>query len=101
MTVYDYSGCFTWRLVTYVRRRSSSAPRPRHDVNGPSINMDLCEAEVCSDSAANQALEAQMWWRTLAQLELRNSQRHEKWLVAVELIQTLTKRVLLGPHRIG
>ncbi len=41
-------------------------------------------------SAANQALEAQMWRRTLAQLELRNSQLHEKWLVAVELIQTWT-----------
>jgi hypothetical protein len=43
-------------------------------------------------SAANQALEALpgMWRRTLAQLELRNSQQHEKWLVAVELIQTQT-----------
>ena len=41
-------------------------------------------------SAANQALEARMWRRTPAQLELRNSQRHEKWLVVVELIQTQT-----------
>ncbi len=49
-------------------------------------------------SVANQALEARMWQRTPAQL--RNSQRDEKWLVAVELTQTRTKRVLLGPHRI-
>ncbi len=41
-------------------------------------------------SAANQALEERMWQRTPAQLELRNSQQHEKWLVAVELIQTQT-----------
>ncbi len=39
-------------------------------------------------SAAKQALEALMWRSTPAQL--RNSQRHEKWLVAVELIQTPT-----------
>ena len=32
--------------MTYVRRRPSRAPRPRHDVAGPSINMDLVEAEV-------------------------------------------------------
>ena len=44
VTVYVYS--FTWRLVTYVRRRTSRAPRPRHDVAGPSIDMDLFEAEI-------------------------------------------------------
>ena len=32
--------------MTYVRRRPSHAPRPSHDVAGPSINMDLVEAEV-------------------------------------------------------
>ncbi len=84
VTVYD--NCFTWRLVTYVRRRNSSTPRSSHDVAGPSINMDLCEAEVCSEASLGAKLEAQMWRHTLAQL--RNSQRLEKWLVAVELIQT-------------
>ena len=53
MTLYAY--CFTWRLVTYVRRRTSSSPAPRHDVAGPSINMDLCEAEVCCESSLGGA----------------------------------------------
>ena len=53
VTVYDY--CFTWRLVTYIRRRTSSAPAPRHDVAGPSINMDLCEAKVCGESSLGGA----------------------------------------------
>ena len=44
VSVYIY--CWTWRLVTYVRRRPSRALRPRHDVAGPNINMDLVEAEV-------------------------------------------------------
>ncbi len=42
-------------LVTYVRRRTSSAPRPRHDVAGPCINVDLCEAEVCSEASLGGA----------------------------------------------
>ena len=61
VTVYVY--CFTWRLVTYVRRRTSRAPRPRHDVAGPSIDIDLFEAEICceaslggADVAANSGL---------------------------------------------
>ncbi len=44
VTVYLY--CFTWRLVTYGRRRTSGAPRPRHDVAGQIINIDLFKAEV-------------------------------------------------------
>jgi hypothetical protein len=44
ITVYDY--CFTWQLVTYVRRRTSSAPRPCHDGAGQSIDIDLFEAEI-------------------------------------------------------
>jgi hypothetical protein len=45
-------------------------------------------------------LEVLMWWHTPARL--RNSQLFERWLVAVQLTQAnLTKRVLLGPHRIG
>ena len=45
----------TWRLVTYVRRGPSHAPRPRHDVAGPSINMDLVEAEVRREASLGQA----------------------------------------------
>ena len=63
VTVYVY--CFTWWLVTYVRRRTSRAPRPRHDVAGPSIDTDLfdseaeirCEASLGgADVAANSCL---------------------------------------------
>ena len=53
VTVYIYS--FTWRLVTYVRRRTSRAPRPRHDVAGPSINIDLFEAEISGEASLGGA----------------------------------------------
>ena len=53
VTVYVY--CFTWRLVTYVRRRTSRAPRPRHDVTGQSIDIDLLEAEICSEASLGGA----------------------------------------------
>ncbi len=73
-------------MVTYVRRRTSSAPRPRHDV--ACINMDLCEAEVSSLAKKALPVEARMWRRTPARL--RNSQQPERpgRLVAVELTQT-------------
>ena len=54
VTVYVY--CFTWRLVTNVRRRTSRAPRPRHDVAaGPSLNMDLFKAEVGGEAGLGGA----------------------------------------------
>jgi hypothetical protein len=31
---------------------AAATPRPRHDVAGPSLNMDLFEAEISSDSEA-------------------------------------------------
>jgi hypothetical protein len=46
--VYVY--CCTWRLLTYVWRRISSPPRPRHDFAGPSFNMDLFEAEISCEA---------------------------------------------------
>ena len=42
-------------LVTYVSRRTSHAPRPRHDVAGQCINMDLCEAEVSCEASLGGA----------------------------------------------
>ncbi len=32
--------------MTYVWRRTSRFPRPRHDIAVPSLNMDLFKAEV-------------------------------------------------------
>ncbi len=42
-------------LVTYVRRRTSRAPCPHHDVAGQCINMDLCEAEVRGEASLGGA----------------------------------------------
>ncbi len=50
-----YAHCLTWRLVTYVRSRTSSAPHSRHDVASQSITMDLCEAEVCCEASLGSA----------------------------------------------
>ncbi len=33
-------------MVTYVRHRTSSPPRPRLDVAGQSLNIDLFKAEI-------------------------------------------------------
>ena len=44
--------CSTWRLVTYVQRRTSRPTRPRHDVAGPSLHMDLFKTEPSGDSEA-------------------------------------------------
>ena len=45
-TVIVYVNCFTWRLVTYVLRRTSRPTRPRHDVAGPSLHLNLLKAET-------------------------------------------------------
>ena len=42
-------------MVTYVRRGTSSPPRPRHDVAGPSLNMDLFEAETGGEAGLGGA----------------------------------------------
>jgi hypothetical protein len=34
---------------------ASSTPCSSHDVAGPSINIDLCEAEVCSEASLGGA----------------------------------------------
>ena len=51
--VYVY--CTAWRLVTYVRRRTSRPTRPRHDVSGPSLHMDLFEAETGGEAGLGGA----------------------------------------------
>ena len=101
-TIIAYVYCSTWRLVTYVRRRTSRPTRPRHDVAGPSLPMDLFKAKT--GGGAGQGLgpgrEAQMWRRTLARW--RKSQRLERWLVAVQLTSCHDR--LTGPapdSRIG
>ena len=55
VTVYVY--CFTWRLVTYVRLRTSCAPRPpgHHDVAVQSIDIDLFEAEIRGEASLGDA----------------------------------------------
>ena len=101
-TIILYVYCSTWRLVMYVRRRTSRPTRPRHDVAEPSLPMDLFKAKT--GGGAGQGLgpgrEAQMWRRTLARW--RKSQRLERWLVAVQL--TSCHDSLTGPEpdsRIG
>ena len=88
VTVYLY--CFTWRLVTYVRRRTSRAPSPRHDVAGQSIDIDLFEAEIrCEASLGGRRNPAQS----------RNSPQLERWPVDVQsLTQTTRKRVAVPPQ---
>ena len=41
--------------MTYVRRGTSRPPRPRHDVAGPSLNMDLLKAEVGGEAGLGGA----------------------------------------------
>ncbi len=38
--------------MTYILRWTSSAPRPRHDVTGQSLNMDLFKAETVTGGEA-------------------------------------------------
>ena len=101
-TIIAYVYSSTWRLVTYVRRQTSHPTRPRHDVAGQSLRMDLFKAKT--GGGAGQGLgpgrEAQMWRRTLARW--RKSQRLERWLVAVQLTSCHDR--LTGPEpdsRIG
>ncbi len=58
--VYIY--CCTWRLVTYVWRRTSRPPRPRHDVAGPSLTWISLKPRSAAKQA-REALEALMWLR--------------------------------------
>ncbi len=51
-------------VVPYVWRGTSRPPRPRHDVAGPSLNMDLFTAEI-GDEAGPEAL---MWRRYSGQM---------------------------------
>ena len=45
----------TWRLVTYVRRRTSRPPSPRHHVAGPSLDIDLLKAEIGGEAGLGTA----------------------------------------------
>ncbi len=42
--VYVYR--LTWRLVSYIWRRTRRAPNPSHDVTGPSLDMDRFKADA-------------------------------------------------------
>ncbi len=53
MLVYEY--CSTWRLVTYVWRRTSRPTRPRHDVAGPSLHMDLFKSKPSGEAVLGGA----------------------------------------------
>ncbi len=53
--VMIYIYCCTWRLVTNLRRRTSRPTRPRHDVAGQSLNVDLFIAEVGCESGLGGA----------------------------------------------
>jgi hypothetical protein len=44
VTVFVYR--LTWRLVSYIRRRTRRAPHPSHDVAGQSFDMDRFKAEA-------------------------------------------------------
>jgi hypothetical protein len=48
--VIAYIYCCTWRLVTNLWRWTSRPTRPRHDVAGLSLNVDLFIAEVSSEA---------------------------------------------------
>ena len=54
-TVVVYEYCLTWRLVTYVRRRTSRPTSPRHNVAGPSLHMDLFKTETGSEAGLRGA----------------------------------------------
>ena len=54
-TKYVYYIHFTWRLVTYVRRRTSRPPSPRHHVAGPSLDIDLLKAEIGGEAGLGTA----------------------------------------------
>ena len=47
--------CYTSRLVTYVQRRTSRPTRPRHDVAGPSLHMDLFKTEPSGEAGLGGA----------------------------------------------
>ncbi len=100
-TIIVYLYCSTWRLVTYVRRRTSRPSRPRHDVAGQSLHLDLFKAETGSEAGPA--------WRRGCGSTLRpegerasDSERLERWPVAVHLTSCHDR--LTGPapdSRIG
>ncbi len=47
--------CSAWRLVTYVQRRTSHPSRPRLDVAGPSLHMDLFKTEPSGEAGLGGA----------------------------------------------
>ena len=53
--VITYIYCCTWRLVTILLRWTSRPTRPRHDVAGPSLNVDLFIAEVGGEAGLGAA----------------------------------------------
>ncbi len=50
-----YVFCTTWGLVTYIGCRTSRPTRPRHDVAGQGLHMDLFKAETCSEAGLGGA----------------------------------------------
>ncbi len=44
-----------WRLVTYVRRRTSRPPSPSHHFAGPSLDIDLLKAEIGGEAGLGTA----------------------------------------------
>jgi len=72
----------TWRLVTYVRRRTSRPPAPA--ITSPARASTLISLKP--RSAAKQGLEPRMWRSTADRW--RNSPRLERWPVAVQWTQT-------------
>ena len=70
--VMTYVFCSTWRLVTYVLRRTSRPTRPRHDVAWPGLHEDLFKAETGSEAGlggADVAARTQARWRKSQRLE--------------------------------
>ncbi len=55
MDLMVYVFCSTWRLVTCVLRRTSRPTRPRHDVSGQGLHMDLFKAETGSEAGLGGA----------------------------------------------
>ena len=78
--------------MTHVRRRTSSAPRPRHDVAGPSINSDLFEAAVSGEADLGGADVA------AHSSTIEEQPRLDRWPVSVQLTQTkrVTPQWILG-----
>ncbi len=55
MKVKDTIYYSTWRLVTYVLRRTSRPPSPRQHIAGPSLDIDLLKAEIGGEAGLGTA----------------------------------------------